>query len=110
MRQNSIKQPTYLQKSGPKTHYASSLFHEYMPEKLQIHDFTYRNRLYNVSRPNLQSRYRAQNTLNSRFHVRNDPKKCIKQKCVCVWGGGGGRGGGLVLKQIFHWKTEIVDT
>ena len=33
MRQNSIMQPTYLHKSGPKTHHAWSLFHEYTPEE-----------------------------------------------------------------------------
>ena len=72
-------QPTCLHKSGSKTHHSSSLFHEFTPEKLEIHGFTYRNRLYNVSRPNFQSRHHAQNTLNSRFHVKNDPKNASRK-------------------------------
>ena len=61
---------------------ASSLFHEYTPEKYEIHVFMYRNRFYNVSRPNFQSRHHAQNTLNSGFHVKNDPKNASR-KNVC---------------------------
>ena len=51
----------------------------------------YRNRLCNVSRPNFQSPHHAQNTLNSRFHVKNDPKNASRRNVgeVGGWGGGG---------------------
>ena len=74
-------QQAYLHKSGPKTHHASSLFRKYTPEKSQLNGFTYINRLYNVSRPNFQSRNHAQNTLYSRFHVKKWSQNLIMQKC-----------------------------
>ena len=105
MRQNSIMQPMYSHKSGPKTHHASSFFLKYTGLKNNKFTASRTEIVYNVSRPNFQSRHHAQITLNSRFQVKKMTPKTHHAKicvCVCVWGGGGGAIQGVFKMQLLE--------
>ena len=72
MRQNSIMQPTYLHKSGPKTHHASSFTNTLL-----------KNNKFTASSTEIGSIMYH----NQTFNHKNASRKNV---CVCVWGGGGG--------------------